>query len=150
MNINLRPEFWKHYTLAEMTQEEWEAVCDGCGLCCLVKLEDDDTREIAYTKVSCKLLDCETARCSDYEHRKQWVPDCIQLNYDNLQTIRWLPSTCGYRRLNEGKKLPTWHPLLTGSPHSVKQARKSAAGRCISETEIDQDEIDEYIVRWVR
>ncbi|NHB59108.1 YcgN family cysteine cluster protein [Acinetobacter sp. 194] len=150
MNLPLRPQFWKHYSLAEMSQAEWEALCDGCGMCCLVKLEDEDTQEICYTKVSCKLLDCQTAQCSDYENRKQHVPDCIQLTYENLQQIRWLPSTCAYRRLNEGKKLPTWHYLNTGDRESVMHARKSAAGRCISEIHVDEDDIDEYVVRWVR
>lgn len=150
MSSQLRPEFWKKYSLGEMTQVEWEAVCDGCGLCCLVKLEDEDSQEISYTKVSCQLLNCESAQCSDYPNRFEHVPDCVQLDYGKLQTIHWLPSTCAYRRLNEGKKLPPWHYLNTGSRESVKQAKKSAAGRCISELEIDADDIDEYVVRWVR
>lgn len=150
MTPSLRPQFWKHYSLAEMNQAEWEALCDGCGLCCLVKLEDDETNEVAYTKVACKLLDCKTARCSDYPNRLQHVPDCIQLTPEKLQSIHWLPSSCAYRRLNEGKHLPTWHYLNTGSRNSVIEARKSAAGRCISELDIDEDEIEDYIVRWVR
>lgn len=150
MSQSLRPRFWENYSLEQMTQAEWEAVCDGCGLCCLVKLEDEDTGEVCYTKVSCKLLDCETAACSDYPNRMLHVPDCIQLSYESLQKINWLPSSCGYRRLNEGKKLPTWHHLNTGSRLSVREARKSAAGRCISELEVNEDEIDEYVVRWVR
>lgn len=150
MNTALRPQFWKNFSLDELSQAEWEALCDGCGLCCLVKLEDEDTHEVAYTKVSCKLLDCKTARCSDYPNRMQFVPDCIQLSPEKLQHIHWLPSTCAYRRLNEGKKLPTWHYLNTGSRESVLEARKSAAGRCISELDVNEDEIDEYIVRWVR
>lgn len=150
MTEQLRPEFWKNYALDALNQAEWEALCDGCGLCCLVKLEDNETWEVSYTKVSCKLLDCKTAQCSDYPNRMQHVPDCIQLNYDLLQKIQWLPSSCAYRRLNEGKKLPTWHYLNTGTRDSILAARKSAAGRCISELEVDEDEIDEYIVRWVR
>lgn len=150
MNQSLRPEFWKNYSLDQMTQAEWEAVCDGCGLCCLVKLEDEDSNEVCYTKVSCKLLDCKTAQCSDYPNRLQHVPDCIQLTYQGLQEIKWLPSSCGYRRLNEGKNLPSWHYLNTGSRESVIKARKSAAGRCTSEVEINEDDIDDYIVRWVR
>ena len=150
MTLDLRPQFWKKYSLDEMNQAEWEALCDGCGLCCLVKLEDDETHEVAYTKVSCKLLDCKTARCSDYPNRLAHVPDCIQLTPDKLQSIHWLPSSCAYRRLNEAKPLPTWHYLNTGSRNSVIEARKSAAGRCISELEIDEDEIEDYIVRWVR
>lgn len=150
MTPSLRPQFWKNYSLAEMNQAEWEALCDGCGLCCLVKLEDDETNEVAYTKVACKLLDCKTARCSDYPNRLQQVPDCIQLTPEKLQSIHWLPSSCAYRRINEGKPLPTWHYLNTGSRNSVIEARKSAAGRCISEVEVDEDEIEDYIVRWVR
>ncbi|WP_121974628.1 YcgN family cysteine cluster protein [Acinetobacter stercoris] len=150
MSVDLRPEFWKKYKLDELTTSEWEALCDGCGLCCLVKLEDEDTHEIAYTRVSCKLLDCQTAQCSDYHDRLKYVPDCVQLTPEKLQNIRWLPSSCAYRRVNEGKNLPSWHYLNTGSRKSVMKAKKSAAGRCISETEINEEDIDEYIVRWVR
>ena len=150
MTPSLRPQFWKNYSLAEMNQAEWEALCDGCGLCCLVKLEDGETNEVAYTKVACKLLDCKTARCSDYPNRLQQVPDCIQLTPEKLQSIHWLPSSCAYRRINEGKPLPTWHYLNTGSGNSVIEARKSAAGRCISEVDVDEEEIEDYIVRWVR
>lgn len=150
MSDALRPYFWKKYSLTELTPEEWEALCDGCGLCCLIKLEDEDTHEVAYTKVACKLLDCKTARCSDYPNRLQYVPDCIQLTPEKLDTIHWLPSSCAYRRVAEGKSLPSWHYLKTGSRQSMIQAKKSAAGRCLSEVDIDEDEIDEYIVRWVR
>ena len=150
MSNELRPEFWKHYALTELRSAEWEALCDGCGLCCLVKLEDEESQEVAYTKVACKLLDCKTAQCSNYEQRLDFVPDCIQLTPEKLATIHWLPASCAYRRLNEQKKLPSWHYLNTGTRSSVIQARKSAAGRCISEVEVDEDEIEDYIVRWVR
>lgn len=150
MNPELRPFFWKHYSLDALNQAEWEALCDSCGLCCLIKLEDEDTEEIAYTKVACKLLDCKTARCSDYADRHQTVPDCIQLTPEKLRNIRWLPSSCAYRRLNEGKNLPSWHYLNTGSRQSVIKARKSAAGRCISETDVQEDDVEDYIVRWIR
>ncbi|MCO8044728.1 YcgN family cysteine cluster protein [Acinetobacter bohemicus] len=150
MSDVLRPHFWKHYTLTELTSAEWEALCDGCGLCCLIKLEDEETAEVAYTKVACKLLDCQTARCADYSNRLDYVPDCIQLTPEKLQEIHWLPSSCAYRRVNEGKSLPSWHYLNTGSRQTILQARKSAAGRCLSETDIHEDEIEEYIVRWVR
>ena len=146
----LRPQFWKKYSLAEMTHSEWEALCDGCGLCCLIKLEDDETQEIAYTKVACKLLDCSTGHCSDYQNRRLSVPDCIQLSLEKLQHIRWLPPSCAYRRLNEGQKLPAWHYLNRGSRDNVIKARKSVAGRCVSETDINEDDIEDYIVRWVR
>ena len=150
MALEIRPQFWKNYTLTELNQAEWEALCDGCGLCCLIKLEDDETHEIAYTKVACKLLDCQTGHCSDYANRFQHVPDCVQLTPEKLEHIHWLPSTCAYRRVYEAKNLPNWHHLITGSRHNVIKARKSVAGRCISETDVDEDEIDEYIVLWVR
>lgn len=150
MTDTLRHEFWKNYALDELTQNEWEALCDGCGLCCLIKLEDEETREVAYTKVACKLLDCSTARCSDYPNRLNFVPDCIQLSQSKLDELHWLPPSCAYKRLNEGKSLPRWHYLNTGTRDTVQKAKKSAAGRCISETEINQDDIEDYIVRWVR
>lgn len=150
MTHEIRPFFWKNHTLAELNPTEWEALCDGCGLCCLVKLEDDETHEIAYTKVACKLLDCQTGHCSDYPNRIQHVPDCVQLTPEKLEQIHWLPSSCAYRRVHEAKNLPNWHHLITGSRHNVIKARKSVAGRCISETEVNEDDIDEYIVRWVR
>ncbi|OTG85077.1 YcgN family cysteine cluster protein [Acinetobacter sp. ANC 4648] len=150
MSNELRPQFWKKYSLDQLSQAEWEALCDGCGLCCLVKLEDEDTQEVAYTMVSCKLLDCKTAACSDYPNRATQVPDCIQLTPEKLQTIHWLPPSCAYRRLNEGRNLPSWHYLNTGSRDSVIKAKKSAAGRCISEVDINEDDIEDYVVRWVR
>ncbi len=150
MTHEIRPFFWKNHTLAELNPTEWEALCDGCGLCCLVKLEDDETHEIAYTKVACKLLDCQTGHCSDYSNRFQHVPDCVQLTPEKLEQIHWLPSSCAYRRVHEAKNLPNWHHLVTGSRHNVIKARKSVAGRCISETEVNEEDIDEYIVRWVR
>ena len=115
-----------------------------------IKLEDEDSNEVAYTKVACKLLDCQTARCSDYKQRFKFVPDCIQLTPEKLATIHWLPPSCAYRRLKEGKNLPTWHYLNTGSHDSIIKARKSAAGRCISENKINEEEIEDYVVRWVR
>ena len=150
MSELLRTEFWKTYPLDELNSAEWEALCDGCGLCCLIKLEDEDSNEVAYTKVACKLLDCQTARCSAYKQRFKFVPDCIQLTPEKLATIHWLPPSCAYRRLKEGKNLPTWHYLNTGSHDSIIKARKSAAGRCISENKINEEEIEDYVVRWVR
>jgi hypothetical protein len=150
MSTELRPNFWKNYTLEQLNHAEWEALCDGCGLCCLIKLEDEDSNEVAYTKVACKLLDCQTGHCSDYPNRLNYVPDCIQLSPEKLQQIHWLPSSCAYRRLSENKALPSWHYLNTGSRDNVIQARKSVAGRCISEQDIHEDEIEDYIVRWVR
>ena len=146
----MRERFWQHYTLAELTQPEWEALCDGCGLCCLVKLEDEDTAEVVYTKVACKLLDTKTARCTDYANRQQHVPDCLQLTPERVPQLTWLPPSCAYRRLDEGKALPRWHPLITGDANSVRKARKSAAGRCISENDVAEEDVEEYVIRWVR
>ena len=146
----LRERFWEHYSLPELSPAEWEALCDGCGLCCLVKLEDEETSEVAYTKVACKLLNIKTAQCSDYPNRKKYVPDCLQLTPELVSSLHWLPSSCAYKRLELKQKLPRWHPLITGSTKSVKEARKSAAGRCISELDIDPEHIEEYVVRWVR
>ena len=150
MTTELRPEFWKNYTLEQLNRAEWEALCDGCGLCCLIKLEDEDSNEVAYTKVACKLLDCSTGHCSDYPNRLNYVPDCIQLSPEKLEQISWLPTSCAYRRLSENKPLPSWHYLNTGSRENVIKARKSVAGRCVSEQDINEDDIEDYIVRWVR
>ncbi|MFB2539545.1 MULTISPECIES: YcgN family cysteine cluster protein [unclassified Acinetobacter] len=150
LDPQLRPNFWKNYSLEQLTQAEWEALCDGCGQCCLVKLEDEDTGDIAYTKVACKLLDCQTARCQNYAERKNFVPDCVQLDLETLKKIKWLPSSCAYRRLLLNKDLPPWHYLITGDRQSVIKAKKSIAKRCIPESSIDEDDIENYIVRWVR
>lgn len=146
----LRPDFWKNYTLEQLNPLEWEALCDGCGLCCLVKLEDDETQKVYYTKVACQLLDCQTGQCSQYDQRHQYVPDCITLNMENIHQLHWLPSTCAYRRLAQGKALPNWHYLITGSRKSVVQAKKSVAQRCISELQIMEDDLEDYIVKWVK
>lgn len=145
-----RERFWERYSLKELSPAEWEALCDGCGRCCLHKLEYEDTGEIAYTRVACKLLDLATARCRDYPGRKRQVPDCVQLSPDNLEAINWLPATCAYRRLHEGRGLPRWHPLISGDPQSVQKARISVIGRVLPETVVDEDELEEHVVRWVR
>lgn len=151
LSMPLRPQFWKKYSLEQLSHQEWEALCDGCGLCCLLKLEDEETQEVEYTKVACQLLDCKTGFCSDYPNRKETVPDCIQLTLEKLKEVAyWLPSSCAYRRIYEGKNLPSWHYLNTGSRQNVIKAKKSVAGRCISEKDIHDDELEEYIVRWVR
>lgn len=146
----LRPQFWKNYPLDQLTPDEWEALCDGCGLCCLIKLEDEETQEVAYTKVACKLLNCQTGECSQYANRHHHVPDCIQITLENVNNIYWLPSSCAYKRRAEGKALPSWHYLNTGSRKSMIKAKKSVAGRCISEESINDDDIEDYILRWVK
>jgi len=125
--------FWETKTLAEMTPGEWESLCDGCGLCCLVRFEDEDTGEIIPTRVHCKLFNSLACRCTDYENRKASVPDCVKLTPGNIDDLVWMPLSCAYRRLNEGKRLPRWHPLITGDPESVHRAGVSIRGQTVSE-----------------
>ena len=124
------------------------SLCDGCGKCCVLKLEDVDTNDIYYTDVGCKLLDCKTARCCDYQNRKDHVPDCIVLSMDNLPQLRWMPASCAYRLLYEGKSLPDWHPLISGNPMSPIAAGQSVAGRIFPETAIDEDDLPDHITNW--
>ena len=129
-----------------MSPEEWESLCDGCARCCLNKLEDIDTGEIAYTSVACRLLDTDSCRCKDYEDRTRYVPDCVVLTPKRVSELRWLPSTCAYRVLSEGGTLAEWHPLRTGDPESTGKAGISVAGRVISER--DADDLEDYVVTW--
>ncbi len=141
--------YWRNKGLDEMSPEEWEALCDGCGKCCLVKLEDEDSGEIHYTDVGCTLLDGDTCRCRDYANRQAKVPDCVRLTPDKVSTLNWLPPTCAYRLLDEGKDLPDWHPLVSGDPDSVNRAGVSVLKRIsASEDNLTPDEIVERIVRW--
>ena len=142
--------FWEAKTLAELTPAEWESLCDGCGKCCLHKLQDanagDDT--VYYTDVACRLLDLHSCRCSDYPHRFQRVDDCLDLSREDFENFDWLPSTCAYRRLSCGQTLPVWHPLLTGDPESVHRAGISVRGRVVSELEVREEELEDHIVAW--
>ena len=140
--------FWRK-PLAEMTKSEWESLCDGCGRCCLVKLEDEDTAEIHFTSIACKLLDAGSCQCADYKGRKKKVPDCVKLTPDVVATINWLPPTCGYRLVAEHKDLMWWHPLVSGSPDTVHAAGVSVRGRVgAHEDDVPVDNFPDYMVTW--
>jgi len=141
--------FWQRKRLAEMTKAEWESLCDGCGRCCLVKLEDADSEDTYFTDVGCRLLDGETCRCRDYPHRSQKVHDCVRLTPKVVSQIHWLPPTCAYRLLDEGKDLYWWHPLLSGDPDTVHQAGVSVRGRVKdSEDDVPDETLEDRIVDW--
>jgi uncharacterized protein len=138
--------FWKTKRLEEMTEAEWESLCDGCGRCCLHKLRDDDTSALSFTNVACRLLDLHTCRCTDYANRRRRVPDCVRLTAEEVRQIDWLPPSCAYRRLAEGKDLAWWHPLVSGDPNTVHQAGVSVRGRAISERRAGPFEA--HVVDW--
>jgi len=138
--------FWRLKSLQDMTQAEWESLCDGCAKCCLEKLEDVETGDISYTNVACRLLDCEACRCTNYSERQKIVPDCISLTPKNIKQLHWMPSTCAYRLLSEGKDLPPWHPLVSKDPESVHRAEISVRGRVVSES--DAGDLEDHIVKW--
>jgi uncharacterized protein len=141
--------FWRRKSLAEMTPAEWESLCDGCGRCCLNKLEEEDTGRVHYTDVGCRLLDTTTCRCKDYEHRSDVVEDCIRLTPDNVMTLKWLPPTCAYRLLATGRDLYWWHPLISGDPATVHAAGMSVRGRVgLSEDDLGEQDYEDRIVRW--
>ena len=141
--------FWQRKTLDQLTSSEWESLCDGCARCCLVKLEDEDSGEIYYTDVGCTLLDSQACRCRDYDRRQEKVADCVRLTPDSVRTLSWLPSTCAYRLLSEGRDLYWWHPLVSGDPDTVRAAGISVAGRVAgSEEDFMVDDLPDRVVEW--
>ena len=144
---SLRERYWERVPLGNLTPREWEALCDGCGKCCLNKLEDPDTGEVALTRVACRLLDDTTCRCAQYEIRKTFVPDCVVLTPANIGTnAYWMPETCAYRLLHEGKPLFDWHPLVSGTAQSVHDAGVSVQGWTVPEFEVPEDEWEDHII----
>jgi len=138
--------FWRLKSLAEMTPGEWESLCDGCAKCCLEKLEDQETGAVGYTNVGCALLDIDTCRCTDYDGRARLMPDCVRLSTLNVTTISWLPSSCAYLLLAQGRGLAEWHPLVSGDPGSVHAVGMSAKGRVVAAR--DAGDLEDHIVTW--
>lgn len=141
--------FWQRKRLDEMSAAEWESLCDGCGKCCLTKLEDADTGDVYYTDLACSQMDSETCRCASYSNRQQVVPDCAVLTPDNIGQFHWLPVTCAYRTLAEDRPLPEWHPLRSGNPDSVHEAGVSVRHRTRSASQIPEEDWQEHIIHWV-
>ena len=142
--------FWQYKRLEQMTVAEWESLCDGCGLCCLVRFEDEDTGEVIPTRVHCKLFDSSRCSCTDYAGRKAQVPDCIKLTPHNIERLAWMPKSCAYRRIYEGRDLADWHPLVSGDPESVHRAGVSIRGQTVCETSLaaPEDALDFEAREW--
>ena len=140
--------FWENKTLAEMNREEWESLCDGCGKCCLIKLQDEETALVHYTSVVCRYLDQQKCRCTVYQQRRKLVPTCLVLQPDELDALYWMPSTCAYRLLHEGRQLPLWHPLITGSRKVMRERGQTITGRVLSEEYVHDEELEVHIVEW--
>lgn len=158
-DTELRPQFWTRFALDELNHSEWEALCDGCGSCCLIKYVDEDEEGnvdealVEYTDVACQLMNCETGYCQHYDTRQEYVPDCIQLTIGKLPSMMWLPAHCAYKRLYKGQSLPAWHLLLTGDAVATQQQMRAAnigiAGRCVSEVGMSDEEMEPRVVNWV-
>lgn len=146
--MKLSEPFWRTKTLEEMNEGEWESLCDGCARCCLNKLEDWDTGEIVWTNVACQLLHHGTCRCKDYANRFATVPDCVGLTPETVRALTWLPPTCGYRLVAEGRDLKWWHPLVSGDPNTVHEAGISVRGRVVSEEDVGVDDYEDFLVDW--
>ncbi|SDQ88688.1 YcgN family cysteine cluster protein [Pseudovibrio sp. Tun.PSC04-5.I4] len=148
VNSESHRPFWQTKTLEDMTHDEWESLCDGCGRCCLNKLEDWDTGAIYWTNIACTLLDGTTCRCKNYEDRFDTVPDCVQLSPETVRNLKWLPPTCAYRLVRDGKDLYWWHPLVSQDPQSVHDAGISVKNQTISEDGMEPEEYEKFLIEW--
>ena len=144
--MTIRKGFWKHKKLIELTPEGWEALCDGCGICCLYKVEYEDTCEVELTNIVCRFLDLECIRCQLYDDRHSAMPTCIKLTPSEVERLKWLPETCAYRLIMRAQPLPDWHPLESGNPQSIHDRGISVKGKVIRETEADLDRIEDYVI----
>ena len=142
-------EFWKNKSLAEMSKDEWESLCDGCARCCMIKLQDEDTDEVHYTSIVCDLLDQHDCQYTAYPQRHALVKDCVVLTHERVGEFHWLPKSCAYRTLAEGRPLAWWHPLVSGTRDTVHQAEISVQGKVIAQSEVDEDDEQDMIIRWV-
>lgn len=147
MKATVQDGFWKRKSLEQMSDSEWESLCDGCGKCCLHKIEDEDTGDIAFTNVACRLLDAKTCRCINYPKRKKFVGDCQVLTPKKVRRLVWLPMTCGYRIVAEGRDLPAWHPLVSGSAETVHKAGVSVKNKTVSEDRVK--DLEDFVVDWI-
>jgi uncharacterized cysteine cluster protein YcgN (CxxCxxCC family) len=138
--------FWKEKPLTDLTQEEWESLCDGCAKCCIIKFEDEDTGRIYHTNVVCELLDIYHCKCTRYAERSVLVPTCLTLNPALIHELKWMPDTCAYRLLAEGKDLPDWHPLISGDPKTVHKAGISVRGKVVSAKDVEEDDLFDYVI----
>lgn len=143
-----RERFWEE-PLETLNRAEWEALCDGCGRCCLKKLQDEDTEELYYTRVVCRYMDQHDCHCTTYDRRRELVPDCLELDRELVEKIEWMPDTCAYKLRHRGEPLRSWHPLLSGSRQAMEQAGIAVSGRVISEDHVHEDGLEEHIIRWV-
>lgn len=141
--------WWNRLPLEALNTRQWEALCDGCGQCCLHTLEDEDSGAYARTAVHCRYLDPDSCRCRDYENRQRNVPSCLVLRPDTVSAFNWLPESCAYRIRAQGRPLPDWHPLVSDDPHSVRRAGVSVHGRVLSEEDVPQEALEDYILHWI-
>lgn len=142
----MRERFWEQYPLEELTAEEWEALCDGCGQCCLLKFQDEESGELAVLNLACELLDVHSCRCSDYEHRLERVPECTRLTPERVEEFRWLPHSCAYRRVAEGRKLARWHPLLSGDPERAHRKGVSVRSFAVTSRGVPEEQYEDHII----